>query len=140
VQQPHPPLLLGGTAERALQRVGRIADGWVSSSRHDLSRLPGDITLMRDSATQAGRSAADLRFIIRGVARLVDGAGDDDAGRRPLQGNRAQIRSDLERLTEAGVTEVFLDLNFDPEIGSPTANPNESMARAERMLESLAPS
>jgi probable F420-dependent oxidoreductase len=138
VQQPHPPLLLGGTAERALQRVGRIADGWISSSRHDLSKLPGDIALMRDSATQAGRSAADVRFIIRGVARLVDGAGADAAGRRPLQGTEAQIRSDLERLTAAGVTEVFLDLNFDPEIGSPTADPTESMARAERMLQTFA--
>jgi probable F420-dependent oxidoreductase len=138
VQQPHPPLLLGGTAERALERVGRIADGWISSSRHDLNRLAGDISLMRESATQAGRFADQLRFIVRGVARLLDSPGDDEAGRRPLQGTAKQIRSDFERLAEAGVTEVFLDLNFDPAIGSPTANPTESMARAERMLQTFA--
>ena len=43
VQQPHPPLLMGGGAERALRRVGRLADGWISASRHDLRRIGADI-------------------------------------------------------------------------------------------------
>ncbi|MFD2353217.1 LLM class flavin-dependent oxidoreductase [Nonomuraea ferruginea] len=36
---PAPPILLGGTAEVALRRAGRLADGWVSSSREDLSGI-----------------------------------------------------------------------------------------------------
>ncbi len=39
VQQPHPPILMGGTAEVALRRIGRIADGWISSSRTDLTTI-----------------------------------------------------------------------------------------------------
>ncbi len=39
VQRPHPPLLLGGSAATALRRAGRVADGWISGSRHDLSRI-----------------------------------------------------------------------------------------------------
>jgi hypothetical protein len=38
------------------------------------------------------------------------------------------------------MTEVFLDLNFDPEVGGPHADPAESMRRAEETLEALAPS
>src|SRR5215831_7042232 len=39
VQPGGPPVLLGGMARPALQRVGRIADGWITSSRTDLSRI-----------------------------------------------------------------------------------------------------
>jgi probable F420-dependent oxidoreductase len=137
VQRPHPPLLLGGTAERALRRVGRIADGWVSSSRHDLRTIGADLELMRGAARDAGRDPDRLRFIIRGVPRLTDQPAAAD--RRPLQGNAEQIRADLDSLAELGVTELFLDLNFDPEIGSPDADPAASMRRAEQVLETFAP-
>ncbi|MDJ0270799.1 MAG: TIGR03619 family F420-dependent LLM class oxidoreductase [Aigarchaeota archaeon] len=30
VQKPHPPIWMGGYVEKALMRIGRIADGWVS--------------------------------------------------------------------------------------------------------------
>jgi hypothetical protein len=37
------------------------------------------------------------------------------------------------------VTEVFLDLNFDPQVGSVEADPDASLRRAHEMLEELAP-
>jgi len=137
VQRPHPPLLLGGTAERALRRVGRIGDGWISSSRHDLRTVGADLELMRGAARDAGRDPDHLRFIIRGVPRLADQPAGAD--RRPLQGSVEQIRADFDSLAELGVTELFLDLNFDPEVGSPDADPAESMRRAEHLLETFAP-
>jgi probable F420-dependent oxidoreductase len=136
VQRPHPPLLLGGTAERALRRVGRLADGWISSSRHDLRTVGDDLELMRAAARDAGRDPDRLRFIIRGVPRLTDEPAGAD--RRPLQGDAGQLRGDFEQLAAVGVTELFLDLNFDPEIGSPDADPAESMRRAEHLLETFA--
>jgi probable F420-dependent oxidoreductase len=137
VQRPHPPLLLGGTAERALRRVGRVADGWISSSRHDLRTLGADLELMRSAAREAGRDPDRLRFVIRGVPRLTDEPAGSD--RLPLQGDAGQLREDFDRLAELGVTELFLDLNFDPEVGSPDADPDESMRRAEHLLKTLAP-
>ena len=41
-------------------------------------------------------------------------------------------------LAAQGVTETFVDLNFDPEIGSPDADAGVSMERAEEILEALA--
>jgi probable F420-dependent oxidoreductase len=136
VQRPHPPLLLGGTAERALQRAGRMADGWISSSRQDLSRIGTVIQTIRDAATATGRDPAQMRFIVRGVVRLNDAP--EAEARTPLHGSKEQIRHDLDALAEAGVTEVFLDLNFDREVGSPSADPVESMNRAERTLDAFA--
>jgi len=37
------------------------------------------------------------------------------------------------------VTEVFYDLNWDPLIGSPDANPEDAADRAAVILEALAP-
>lgn len=138
VQAPHPPLLLGGSAPPALRRVGRIADGWISASRHDLRTIARDISMMKASAAEVGRDPEALRFVIRGVV-LLDSAVIDPDGRRPLSGSAEAIRADLGALRDAGVTEVFLDLNFDPQVGSPDADPRASMSRAEEVLSAFAP-
>jgi probable F420-dependent oxidoreductase len=136
VQQPHPPLLLGGTAEPALRRVGRLADGWISSSQADLTTIADSIDLVRTAAREAGRPADHLQFVCRGVVKVRPAESSD---RRPLTGSLAEIRADLAGLATDGVTQTFVDLNFDPEIGSPDADPDVSMRRAEEVLEALAP-
>lgn len=136
VQRPHPPLLLGGMADVALRRAGRIADGWISSSRSDLTSIGGSIDLVRSAAADAGRDPAALRFVVRGVVRLRPEGVDD---RRPLRGTADEIRGDLAALAEQGVTEVFLDLNYDPRMVSGELGPAATLERAERLLEEFAP-
>jgi alkanesulfonate monooxygenase SsuD/methylene tetrahydromethanopterin reductase-like flavin-dependent oxidoreductase (luciferase family) len=133
VQKPHPPILLGGTAEAALRRAGRVAAGWVSSSRADLRRIEESIAVVRKAAVAAGRDADELRFICRGVVKVRE------EERAPLVGPLERIRADLADLATKGITETFIDLNFDPEIGSPDADPTVSMRRAHQVLEALAP-
>lgn len=133
LQQPHPPILLGGGADASLQRAGRMADGWISSSRADLAGIATPIATVRLGAVEAGRDPDSLRFICRGVVKVRAGE------RGPLVGSLDDIRSDLADLAAKGVTETFVDLNFDPEIGSPDADAGESMRRAEEVLEALAP-
>jgi len=137
VQRPHPPILLGGTAPAALRRAGRLCDGWISSSRHEPAELGESIAIVRAAAADAGRDPAALRFVCRGVVQVRDGGGG--AGRRPLTGTLDQIRGDLDLVAEQGVTELFVDLNFDPEVGSPSADPAVSRRRADEVLEALAP-
>lgn len=137
VQRPHPPLLLGGGAPAALRRVGRIADGWISSSRTDLTTIGEQVDLITGSAAEAGRDPSALRFVVRGVVRLTDEPTQGEA-RIPLQGTASQIRGDLDRLEEQGITEVFLDLNWDDStVGA--ADPAAARANADRVLDQLAP-
>jgi probable F420-dependent oxidoreductase len=137
VQQSGPPILLGGGAEPALRRAGRLADGWISSSRMDLTTIGEQVAVVKAAATEAGRDPEALRFICRGVVKVRQ----LDAGepRSPLTGTLDQIRGDLGGLADQGITEVFADLNFDPEIGSPDADPAVSMRRATEVIEALAP-
>ena len=129
VQRPGPPVLLGGSAPAALRRAGRLADGWISRSGQDLSRIVDDIAVVRQAAEEAGRDPAALRIVCRGVLR--------DAG--PLSGPVERIREGAARLGEQGVTELFYDLNWDSTIGSPDAEPAAAIARATELVEALAP-
>lgn len=137
LQQPRPGLLLGGHAPAALRRAGRLADGWVSSSGQDLAALPPAIETVRQGAAEAGKDPAGTRIVVRGVARLRPGGA---AARRPLSGSYDEIRADLDVLRGHGVTETFLDLNFDRTIGAVDADPEDSARRALELLEALAPS
>jgi probable F420-dependent oxidoreductase len=133
VQKPHPPVLLGGTAAPALRRAGRVADGWISSSRADLAAIGQAVQAVRAAAEDAGRDPDALRFVCRGVVKVRTGE------RGPLTGSLDDIRADLDEVAAKGLTETFVDLNFDPQIGSPDADPAASMRRAHEVLEALAP-
>jgi probable F420-dependent oxidoreductase len=132
VQQPRPPILLGGDAPAALERIGRLADGWISSSRVPPSKLGQRIDVIKAAALAAGRDPSALQFVCRGV--LLDAPRS-----RALTGSLDEIRADLPGLAKQGLTELFIDLNFDPTIGNPTADPTTSMRRAQTILEALSP-
>ena len=138
VQRPHPPVLLGGAAAPALRRAGRLAQGWISSSRQDLTRIGACVETVRDGAREVGRDPEALQILVRGLVDLVD---DDPGGqRRPLQGTREQVLDDLAALRAEGVTEVFFDLNFSPRGGPPDLDAAAAaLAYAERVLNAFAP-
>jgi probable F420-dependent oxidoreductase len=143
VQRPRPPILLGGQSERALRRAGRLADGWVSSSRADLTTIGASIDVVKAAAAEAGRDPDALRFVCRGAVRVQAAAAaptpEPSGDRRPLTGSYDRIRADLDALAAQGVTEVFVDLNFDPEIGGLDVDPARALARATEILDALAP-
>jgi probable F420-dependent oxidoreductase len=134
-QQPRPPILLGGVVPAALKRAGRISDGWISSSRADLTRIDESVATIRIAAEEAGRDPAALQMIVRGLVRLGDEKGKD---REPLTGSVEQIQDDLEDLAGKGIDEVFIDLNFHPSVGSPFVDPVASVAYAHEVLEAFA--
>lgn len=137
VQRPHPPVLVGGSAERALLRAGRLAQGWVASSSHDPTALSRSVETVRKGAAAAGRDPHDLRVLVRVVPELVDT--DPGPRRAPFHGTRAQLLADVEALGAWGATEVLLDLNLSPRVGTPEVDRHEALARAERVLQALAP-
>jgi probable F420-dependent oxidoreductase len=139
VQPGGPPVLLGGGAEPALRRAGRLADGWVTSSRTDLSRIAEGVNVVRGAAREAGRDPEAIRIICRGVVRAGAEATGRDGTRLMLSGSYDQIRADTEWLGSQGVTEVFYDLNWDPQVGSPGADPASAARRAGEILDALAP-
>ena len=132
-------MLLGGLARPALERAGRIADGWVTSSRTDLSRIAEGVGVIRAAAAEAGRDPEALRIVCRGVVRAGAEATGPGGERLLLSGSYEQIKEDISWLASQGVTEVFYDLNWDPQVGSPNVDPAAATARAAELLDALAP-
>lgn len=113
VQDPLP-ILIGGFSPKALDRVGRIADGF-NPAAVDIDSLIAMIGLAREAAAAHGRDPADLPTIVRAhVEPTLDDADRPEAGRQITNGSWAQIEADIVRLAAAGVDELFFDLNYVP--------------------------
>ncbi|MGH3271558.1 MAG: LLM class F420-dependent oxidoreductase, partial [Trebonia sp.] len=115
------------------------ADGWITSSRADLSKIGEAVAVIKEAAQAAGRDPGAVRVVCRGVVVAGEEAAGPDGGRRLLSGGFAQIREDAAWLGEQGVTELFYDLNWDPQVGAPSVEPQLAAARAEAILAELAP-
>ena len=140
VQRPGPPIILGGMSRAAMERAGRMADGWMTSSRADLSRIGDDIKVVRSAAADAGRDPDQIRIVCRGVVRAGQEARSPGTSERLLlSGSYEQIRTDTGWLGEQGVTDVFYDLNWVPLIGSPDVADAAAVARAAEIMAALAP-
>jgi alkanesulfonate monooxygenase SsuD/methylene tetrahydromethanopterin reductase-like flavin-dependent oxidoreductase (luciferase family) len=59
VQAGGPPILIGGTTERAKERAGRIGDGWHALGSHEQMLTDGFAEVLR-SAREAGRRDDDV--------------------------------------------------------------------------------
>src|SRR5580693_4282977 len=139
VQRPGPPVLLGGMSRPAMERAGRVAEGWITPSRADLANISEAVSVIEEAAAAAGRDPEAVRIICRGVVLAGAEAKGPDGGRRLLSGSYAQIREDAGWLAARGVTELFYDLNWDPQIGNPSVAPEAAAERAGKILAELAP-
>jgi probable F420-dependent oxidoreductase len=137
-QRPRPPLLIGGYAPATIRRAVTLGDGYLGGNV-PLARIVPLVEELRAAAADAGREPASFRIVCRGAVRLLDDPLPDE-DRRPLWGGLDQIRSDIARYAAAGLDELFLELNFDPALAAPDADPRASMATALLLLEELAPS
>jgi probable F420-dependent oxidoreductase len=77
VQDPHPPVIVGGTGEKVLERVLAYGDAWMPNRRADLATLGPRVTELRDRAgrhvpvTYYGADATD-EFVEALAAAGVD--------------------------------------------------------------------
>jgi probable F420-dependent oxidoreductase len=128
VQRPRPPLLVGGYSEPVLRRAARLGDGYTGGNI-PLADLTTVVDRVKSAARDAGRDPARFPIVCRGSFRLTPAP--LGAGRRALWGSADELRADIRRYAEAGVTELFLDPNFQPD--------GAELASVLRQLETLAP-
>ena len=112
VQRPHPPLLLGGYHDAVLRRAAQLADGYTVGNI-PLADVPGVVGRVRRAVAEAGRDPVRFAVVARGSYHVTATA-FAAAVRRPLWGTIAEIREDIARFAEAGVTQLFLEPNFQP--------------------------
>jgi probable F420-dependent oxidoreductase len=114
VQKPHPPLLVGAFMPRALDRAGRLADGFTGCCA-PVDALIGMMNAVKEAARQRGRDTANLQYVMRCLVTRTDQPVEDP--NRPVAvGTWEQIQDDVRKMAEAGVDEVFFDVAFQPDV------------------------
>jgi probable F420-dependent oxidoreductase len=79
-----PPILLGGYAEPAVRRAGRLGDGYITDAASD-DAVPA-MRLFEEGARESGRDPSDMRLVLlQSVVVSRDGSGWSVAGRGVAQ-------------------------------------------------------
>jgi probable F420-dependent oxidoreductase len=68
VQKPHPPVLLGGSGPKILERVVRYADGWMPNRGNAIERIPE----LQELARAAGRAPIPVSFYPKAEASEIE--------------------------------------------------------------------
>jgi probable F420-dependent oxidoreductase len=63
VQDPHPPIHIGGESEAAMRRTARVGQGWHTFNRAP-SDLPDAVTRLEELLVAQGRTRADVKVTV----------------------------------------------------------------------------
>ena len=110
VQQPHPPIWVGGSGQPSLRRAARFAEVWQPTPTA-LPDLIDNQAYLRDYCAEIGRAEPPrTRMSFRVIVSRITGVSASGNDRPPGLGTPEQIASDLNRYRqEAGLEEFQLN-------------------------------
>jgi F420-dependent oxidoreductase-like protein len=126
LQQPRPPIMIGGAGEKlTLRVVARHADQWNTFGTPELFRHK--INVLGEHCAAVGRSLDEIEISWAGAALVTDSKEERDAvvrgmaeafGRAPeevepglLVGSASEVRDRISSLVEVGVTHFIIIAN-----------------------------
>lgn len=71
VQQPWPPILVGGESEAALRRAARLGDGWIGIN-HTIETARAPIERLRALLADEGRDGVGFQIVLGGPVSSAD--------------------------------------------------------------------
>jgi len=130
VQQPHPPIWVGGHTRAALRRTARLGDVWLPIGARPPADLPphqvADLfSGIRAEAASVGRDPHALQVCFSTAVGL------DAAERRPFNGSIEQIVDDFRGYQQVGVSRFIVAMGPHP--------PAEYERRLRRFAEEVRP-
>ncbi len=133
VQQPHPPIWIGGHTNPAIRRAATLGDGWMPIGLRppailEPEELSEKIARLRRISARAGRAedAVDLVFSTDCIFQ-----NDTGSDRRLVSGRPEQIAADLRQYQDLGVQHFILSF--------PAATADEQQHAMERFAREVMP-
>lgn len=110
VQQPHPPIWIGGTSDAALRRAARFAAVWQPTPLA-VDQLVERQMALRRACEEIGRVPIPTRMSFRVEFSTITGNAPSGDKRPVGQGTPAEVAADLLRYREAAGLDAF-QINF----------------------------
>ncbi len=115
VQNPHPPIWVGGESKPARRRAGRIGDGWYPVCNNPKAtfdtpkRYAAGLADVHAAAADAGRDGSALATGLYVIWHTLEGPQFNDAGeRRCFTGRPSDIDRDVGEFEAAGLQNLVI--------------------------------
>ena len=115
VQKPRPPIYMAAYAPATMDRVARLADGWIPAGV-PLGAMEGMFAGIKQGAAEAGRDPGELKLVV--IANLEFHPAPLGEDRPIFVGSEEQIEADIAATRRLGAEEVIFNALFSPDVRS----------------------
>ncbi len=108
VQEPHPPVLLGGFTPRTFSRIVNYANGWIGVAGFGpLEQLEQAINGLKESARKADKEPSKVSIYMVSYPNILESAPSSNQDRMPMTGTIEEIGSDIEHIKAMGTDHII---------------------------------
>ena len=108
LQEPHPPILLGGFSPKTFSRIVNYANGWIGIAGFGpLEQLEQMINGLKESTRKLDKDPSNIGIYIGSYPNVLESPVPSSETRSPMTGTIEQIGSDIEQIKAMGTNHIF---------------------------------
>jgi probable F420-dependent oxidoreductase len=108
LQEPHPPILLGGFSPKTFSRILNYANGWMGVAGFGpLEQLEQVINSLKENARKIDKDPSNIGIYLGSYPNVLESPVSSNEERSPMTGTIDQIGSDIEQIKTMGTNHIF---------------------------------
>jgi len=107
LQEPHPPILLGGFSPKTFSRIVNYANGWIGIAGFGPLELEQMINGLKESTRKLDKDPSNIGIYIGSYPNVLESPVSSNETRSPMTGTIEQIGSDIEQIKAMGTNHIF---------------------------------
>jgi probable F420-dependent oxidoreductase len=108
LQEPHPPILLGGFSPKTFSRILNYANGWIGVAGFGpLEQLEQVINSLKENARKIDKDPSNIGIYLGSYPNVLESPVSSNEQRSPMTGTIDQIGSDIEQIKTMGTNHIF---------------------------------